>query len=982
MSRQANGYLFELDRGGWMSINPVAPHTYRIRLNDTGLFPEPALVRYGIVGQPRDRVPYSIERGGSTIIVRTEEAKLCVEASDGQFRWKDGGGNTLVCTAASPWSTSSDGFGLRLGLLEDEAIYGLGDVAPDRIDRRGQKADMWVAGTNFHSPVPFLMSGRGWAVMMNTSWKHTIDIGDESKEQIAIAGPEGELDVYLICGNGYEQLLNRYTDIAGKPRLLPMWAYGLHYFCSVESGVRQIVEDALKFRQEGIPCDLIGLSDGWTAAEPDDSGRGRGDARRLVISSYPGSESSAFIDTLHRHGFKLSLLLSCDHDVTALEERPAGASSSPSGGETEKAWFDQWLSFIDDGVDAFKVPSQYQTIPHPDRRYANGMSDNELHNLYPILLGKQMHEGFRAKTGKRPMIHAVVGYTGMQQFTATECGKYGLRSTAVISALNSGLSGHAHTAIHMHVDEPEGIHAGFLLPWAQNNSGRHFRHPCFLEEKQRGLFRLYARLRYRLLPYLYSTAHTAALTGMPIARAMPLVFPDDPNCRRLSSQYMLGPDLLVAVFTNRVYLPNGIWIDYWTGDRFAGPAAIEYKVPDHAGGPLFVRAGAIIPMRPDMDFIGQTGADRIVLHVYPQGVNETMLREDDGVSFGYMDGRIATTRIQCEADGERIGIRIWRRRGTYEGMPEHRGYEVIVHAGEKPASVRLGGQPSLEQTPGSVRRNPQAGWKYDRNAGTLRLFAEEARNDGEPIRIEIDYRSPEPERPDARKKGSPESLPPAGDGTDEGRDDSAQWLHIALDTCVQAEVEAALTAWWESKTNAFDSPADHWRTHLLDGCLLLIRHAERRGWSFDDGFGADIANPLSRADIRAPEQGFALLLQLAGEVIASAKRTVESVRHPIIRETVALVQRELHKKLSLQEVADRAGIHPVYLSRLFKKEIGLPFSDYVLQQRMHRAKALLESGMKVYEAAAASGFQDASHFSRVYSHFWGQAPIRFRNKKE
>ncbi|MDF2661187.1 MAG: xylS [Paenibacillus sp.] len=982
MSRQANGFLFELDQGGWMLINPVAPQTYRIRLNDTGLFPEPALVRYGVVGQPRDRVPYSTERDGNTISVHTEAAKLCVESTDGQFRWNDSDGNTCVCTTEAPWSSASAGFGMRLALLEEEAIYGLGDVAPDRIDRRGQKADMWVAGTNFHSPVPFLMSSRGWAVLMNTSWKHSIDIGKESKDRILISGPEGELDFYLICGDGYEQLMNRYTDIAGKPRLLPMWAYGLHYFCSVESGGRQIVEDALKFRQEGIPCDLIGLSDGWTAAVPDGSGSGPGDTRRLVISSDPGSESSAFIDTLHRHGFKLSLLLSCDHDVTALEGRPADLPSSSSGGETEKAWFDQLLAFIDDGVDAFKVPSQNQTIPHPDRRYANGMSDNELHNLYPILLGKQMYEGYRAKTGKRPMIHAVVGYTGMQQFTATECGKYGLRSTAVISALNSGLSGHVHTAIHMHVDEPEGIHAGFLLPWAQNNSGRHFRHPCFLEEKQRGLFRLYARLRYRLLPYLYSTAHTASLTGMPIARAMPLAFPDDPNCRRLSSQYMLGAELLVAVFTNRVYLPKGVWIDYWTGDRFEGPAAIDYKVPEHAGGPLFVRAGAIIPMRPDMDFIGQTSAERIVLHVYPHGFNETVLREDDGVSFEYEDGRVSTTRIRCEAVGDRTEIRIWRRRGTYEGMAQHRGYEVIVHTDEKPAAVHLGGERSLEQTPSSARRNPLTGWKFDRTAGTLRLFAEEAPNDGEPLRIEIGYRSPEPEQSDVQKKDSAESLPLSGRGTDETRDDSVQWLHIALDTCVLAEVEAALTSWWNGKMNASGSPSDHWRTHLLDGCLLLIRHAERRGWSFDDGFGSDIANPLSHADIRAPEQGFSLLLQLAGEVISAAKRTVESVRHPIIRETVALVQRELHKKLSLQEAADRGGIHPVYLSRLFKKEIGLPFSDYVLQQRMQRAKALLESGMKVYEAAAASGFQDASHFSRVYSHYWGQAPIHFRNKKE
>lgn len=979
MNGQVSGFQFELGQGGWMCISPIAPHTFRIRLNETGLFPEPALVRYGIVRHPGDRCPYSTDHDGTIIAVRTDAAELLIDRQSGHFQWNAHNGRECVRTAMPPRSGNADGFCISLAMLSGEAIYGLGDVAPDGIERTGQKVDMWVSGTNFHSPIPFVMSSHGWAILMNTSWKHSIDIGSGGSGHIRIDGPEGELDFYLLQGNDYAELLNRYTDIAGKPRLLPIWAYGLHYFCSVESGGRQIVEDALKFRQEGIPCDLIGLSDGWMAADHDESGNRTWDFQRFVISSNR-HESSAFIDTLHRHGFKLSLMIACDYDLSAYEERLAGSALPAVGDDTERAWFDQLRTFVDEGVDAFKIPSANQTVPHPDRSWANGMSDNEMHNLYPILLGKQMQEGYRNQTGKRPMIHAVVGYTGMQQYTATECGKYGLRSTAVISALNSGLSGHAHTAIHMHVDEPEGIHAGFLMPWSQNNSGRHFRHPCFLEDKQRGLFRMYARLRYRLLPYLYSAAHWAVLTGMPIARAMPLSFPRDEQCRTLCNQYMLGDHLLVAVFTDQVYLPPGRWIDYWTGERLEGPASIAYRIPDHAGGPLFVRAGAIIPMRPDMDYIEQTGAERLVLHIYPHESSETVLYEDDGVTFRYEDGLIAETRIQCVEVEDRISVRIWRRRGTYEGMPEHRSYEVIVHLGNKPAAIRLNGQRCPEQTPSSIRRNPQTGWKYDRLASTVRVYAEESASDLEPVLIELSLRSLEQEQQDSYRiesSGLPSRAKVAGE---QSRDDSTQWLHIALDTCVQAEVEAALNVWWNDKLEATASSADNWRVHLLDGCLLLVRHAERRGWSLGDGFGANLANPLSYEDTQTAEQALALLRKLAGEVIAAAKRTVESVRHPIIREAVALVQRELHKKLSLQELADRAGIHPVYLSRLFKKEIGLPFSDYVLQQRMERAKALLESGMKVYEAASLSGFQDASHFSRVYSQHWGRAPVSFRKK--
>lgn len=975
MKQHMNGFLFELNQGGWMHISPVAPCTFRIRLNETGKFPEAALLRYGIISERSRRCPYSTEHHENTITVRTEAAALSVNTHDGQFCFEDDSGRICLQTAQAPRSSSSNGFDIRFEADADEAVYGLGDVAPDQINRRGQRVDMWVAGTNYHSPIPFFMSSRGWAILMNTTWKHTVDIMHEAENEIRIGGAEGELDLYLFYGKDYAELLNRYTDVAGKPFLLPVWAYGLHYFCSVESGGRQVVEDALKFRQEGIPCDLIGLSDGWMAEERGGSGTRQWDMHRFVVNSDPSQGSSAFIDTLHRHGFKLSLMLIYDNrDVSGYVGRHFTTLSS-AGQETEISWYDQLFSFVKDGVDGFKLPSANLTNAHPERSYANGMSDNELHNLHPILLYKQMYEGYRNQTGKRPMIHAVVGYTGMQRFMATECGKYGLRSTAVISALNSGLSGHSHTAIHMHVAEPEGIHAAFLLPWSQNNSGRHFRHPCFLEEKQRSLFRMYARLRYRLLPYLYTAAHTAFRTGMPIAKAMPIAFPGDPNCKNLSAQYMLGNDLLVAAFTCQVYLPPGLWIDYWTDKCYEGSCTIQYNVPEHAGGPLFVRAGAILPMRPDMDYIGET-TEQLLLHVYPHGDSDSELCEDDGISFRYTDGQVATARFQCNAEQNRIIISIWRRKGTYEGMSEKRSYELIVHTAAKPATVRINGVRLPEIKPHSVRKKTQAGWKYERMTGTIRLIADEPPLLEEPARIEIWHRHNERE-PSSFEGNSSEKAPKSS--SSKMAEDTNTWLHIALDTCVSAEVESALTAWWSSRVSESESAAK-WRTSLLDGCLLLIRHAERRGWTISDGFGSTMANPLSHAEIQTPEQAVALLQQLASEIIAAAKKTIESVRHPIIRETVAYVQRELHTKLSLQQFAERAGIHPVYLSRLFKKEIKLTFSDYVLEQRMDRAKALLESGMKVYEAATLCGFPDASHFSRVYSKYWGRAPISFRKK--
>ncbi|GAA3413816.1 TIM-barrel domain-containing protein [Paenibacillus hodogayensis] len=975
----SNSLQFELHQGGWVRVSPVSSHTFRIQYSSGGTFSDSALIRYGILKQSGHRCPITTSMDGESVVVRTEECELRIALSDGQFTWCGIQSQMSLRTAAPPWSSDAGGFGVWLVLSDDESIYGMGDVAPDRIERRGQKVDMWVAGTNYHAPIPFVMSSRGWALLMNTTWKHTIDIGCQDSDQIRVEGPEGELDFYLYSGKDYGELLNRYTDIAGKPRLLPLWAYGMHYYCTAESGGRQVLEDALKFRQEGIPCDLIGLADGWMDPGQEASAPLRWDTRRLVVSSQDMQGSLNFIDTLHRHGFKLSLSLECNYDLSEYEEQQVGVLST-DGNAPIKSWFDYVRKFVSEGVDSFKVNSVHQTLPQPARSWMNGMHDNELHNLYPLMLGKQMYNGYRSQTRKRPMIHAVVGYTGMQQFTATESGKYGLRATAVVSALNSGLSGHVHTAIHIHVDTPEGIHAGFLQPWAQSNSGRHFRHPCFLEHNQRNLFRMYAKLRYRLLPYLYSAAHHAALTGMPIARAMPLMFPGDSGCRNLFQQFMLGDYLLVAVFSERVYLPEGRWIDYWTGDRYVGPATIEYRPSEHAGGPLFVRAGAILPMWPDMEYVGQRPIDRLLVHIYPYEQSDTLLYEDDGESFQYEVGEVAVTRFLCDANHDRTILQIWPREGAYANMPERRSYEILVHSGSKPASLHLNGERCPEQTSRSAQKKPLSGWKYDRLTGIVRIYAEESLVNGEPVRIELSYAAAAHKQPGMQAIGRSDTVPSPieGNGSAAVRRDSERWLHIALDTCRYDEVSEALNVWWSNRIGASTGP-DNWRVLLLEGCLLIVRHAERRGWSLGQSFGiAD--NPLAQLETKSPEEGLELLRRLAREVIAAAIKTSESVGHPVIREVITHVQQSLHKKLSLQELADQAGFHPVYLSRLFKKETGLSFTDYVMQRRMERAKALLESGMKVYEAASLSGFADVSHFSRIYSRYWGRPPVSFRRK--
>ncbi|MDF2723924.1 MAG: xylS, partial [Paenibacillus sp.] len=662
MKAVEQGEPFTLFHGHTMRVVPVGPCTFRIRLKRAGgAFAEPPLLRYGILREPENRCPYEQVEDDEAITIATTQAELRIDRRDGQWSLCDGQRGELLRTAAAPSVGRSGGFELCCTLDEGETVYGLGNAAEERMQLRGSKVEIRLDPKVSSAPIPYVMSSRGWAILMNTTWAHTFDIGSAIHDVMTVAGEHGELDFYLFCGSGYGELLDRYTEIAGKPRLLPIWAYGLTYIRDILTNDREVLDDVLKFRQEDIPCDMVGLGRGWTETDQDGSTHKKWHPGRFSIPSGHIDNSYTFTDTLRRNGFKLCLLMHCfGYDLTEYEERkmkPAEEAGDAAGEHPER-WYDHFRTFAAEGVAAFRFTSFSRIEPTPGRSWANGMNDDELANLYPVLLGKQVHEGYAEQTGKRPFIHTVAGYTGNQQFTAMESGKYNSRGGAVLRALNLGVSGHAHVASHINIDIREGIHCGFLQPWAFINSGSHFRNPCVIEKPLREMFRKYARLRYRLIPYLYATAHSAARTGMPIARAMPLLFPEDPQCADLQRQYMLGDYLLVGAYINSVYLPEGRWIDFWTGATCEGGQTITCAVPDDAGGPLFIREGAILPMWPEMDYIEKSSVERMELHVYPgQADSQFTLYEDDGETFGYLHGRLAVTVVRCEAGASHITIR-------------------------------------------------------------------------------------------------------------------------------------------------------------------------------------------------------------------------------------------------------------------------------------------------------------------------------------
>lgn len=705
---------------GVLRVEPLTPYVFRIRVHKDNNFSEPALIRYGVLRSEWPEVTYTLEREAGTTVVATSEARLVIGESDGTVALSDGNGKKVLRQAAPP--VIEPGFSAEFEITADERLFGLGDVNKESVSRRGLRVMMFVQDCVSYVPIPFLMSTRGWGLFVNTTWRHAFDVGSENPCRLRFWAPQGELDYYLILGSSLPDLLDRYTEIVGKPALLPLWAYGLTFVCNTRADARDLLDECLRFRREEFPCDVIGLEPGWMENFYDTSAETDWHPERFHIPYWQkeGKHSGTFISAVERMGFKLSLWLCCEWDVSYYEERLAGAAKAEPAwceqfrlkdyGEfddphmrptlmdritkPDEPWFEHLKKFVDQGVAAFKMDGCGIVNMHPDRKWGNGMDDEEFHNLYPLLVNKQMSLGFREHTGRRPMIYTSAGYTSIQKYSATWAGDIGGGADVLISMLNLGLSGHSNTSCDMHVYSKEGIHFGFLQTWSQINSWITWDQPWFLGEKLEPIFRYYARLRYRLMPYIYSMAHVAAKSGMPVMRAMPLMFSDDPEMDAHPLQYMLGDFILTAGYTNYVRLPNGLWIDFWTGKCYRGPQEFKCDIPEDRGGPLFIRGGAVIPNWPDMAYVGQKPLNRLILHVYPGGESTFVLYEDDGISYEYASGSVATTSIRCKMSDKEGLLSIGPRVGSYQGMPETRSFDVYIHCTKMPVHLSVNGEPT------------------------------------------------------------------------------------------------------------------------------------------------------------------------------------------------------------------------------------------------------------------------------------------------
>lgn len=745
---QANPtHKVKINDGLTVSVEACSESIFRIKVSPRKDFTESLMERYELIKTDWSEVKTDISDKGGVWTLKTPEYSLAINKKTGVMTVKDAKGGKVIrevrflpekeglCGEMRSFinekyadlKVADNGGGiigddngkfgevdkheipaadavsiLSFSMEDGERFYGGGSTSRDHIQHRGEFLRMWTTYQQTEIPMPFMMSSRGWGVYNNSTRKSFFDIGNQQKSKFNIINTFDEADFFLMMGKDMPAILNEYTLVTGRTYVLPKWAYGLCFGPNMREEQFDILNDAVRFRQFDVPCDVFWLEPQWMEKRYDFSTKKKWNYDRFspepywLQDQYPKTmHNRLFIGKLRSMGFHLGLWLCEEYDLSIQEE---DIIAERTGGKLsgQEHWMDHLTVFMDQGVEGFKLDPARTIDNHTNWEYYNGRTDKEMHNLNQVLLPKQMRELGRKYNGKRTWHHYCGGWSGTQRWTASTSGDNGGGKTALYDQLNLGMSGFLNTSCDvMSVPrelEMQGLHFGLFLPWVQINSWFSMMHPFYYAKEEQDIYRFYVKLRYSLAPYIYSMALEAAQNGMPIVRSMPLCFPEDRNCDDMTYQYMFGDNFCVGIFTNEIYLPKGTWTDAWSGEKVVSKGeTFTREYPSDRAGLLFIREGAIIPTQPDVEYLGARPFDRVILKVYPHGDSAYTMLDDDGESYEYENGGVASTLFESHERDGGVEVVVNPVQGSFKGMPSEREYSFRIQRDSRPASVSLNG---------------------------------------------------------------------------------------------------------------------------------------------------------------------------------------------------------------------------------------------------------------------------------------------------
>lgn len=674
-----------------------------------GAFPPPEARM--LVGQPDPAVQVALEETPFGWAARTGQIELQIErgplrlsarGQHGRLFWQQKRSDLFTADIFDISVARAAG---RTGCFESfaldgqEEIFGLGERF-DSVTRTGRTVDFWnkdAIGTSSRRTyinVPFLFSTRGYGLFLNSSARTEWEIGTLEAFTAGFAVEDEQMDYFIIYGPRPADILFRYAALTGFSPAPPVWSFGLWMSRNSYISWDVVNEVAHELRRRGIPADVLHLDTAWFKEDWNCD---------LRFSEERFADPAGHMRRLKEQGFRVSLwqynfVPPRANNRNYQEGAARGYFAKGPDGEVFRYPPEVKGSWVDDAVIDFSNPeaadwytaqiagliqmgaSTIKTdfgegIPEDAHYYA--ADGRRFHNLYSLVYNSAVARAIHSQTGEW-IVWARSGTAGSQRYPVhwggdSQCSFGGLAGT-LRAALSLGLSGFPFFShdIGGFIGRPD---PELYVRWAQfglfsSHSRCHGagdynpREPWTFGEEACGIFLRYDRLRYRLLPYIYNQARRCSASAKPMVRALLVDYPDDRNTWPIQDQYLFGDSLLIAPVlrplaeaqTRCLYLPAGVWIDYWTHQAVCSRGEWIERPVDLATMPIYVRAGSILPYGEERLSTENRIGPIVLLEVYA-GASGRLDYADGEKTFTavWQDGRLALEGLSPEPQITVIG---------------------------------------------------------------------------------------------------------------------------------------------------------------------------------------------------------------------------------------------------------------------------------------------------------------------------------------
>ncbi|MFD1849072.1 glycoside hydrolase family 31 protein [Oceanobacillus bengalensis] len=683
-----------------------------------------------VISTPID-VVVTEELMGELFELKTNQLSLHIEKAPFRLTVKDRQGRTIVSEGKRGITYQENG---RVTVFKemDEAdhFYGFGEKT-GHLDKRGEKYEMWNSDVFApHNPetdplyesIPYFMTlrnGKAHGIFFDNTFRTVFDMKSD-EDYYSFSAEGGQVDYYLMAGPSPKEVLEQYTHLTGRIPLPPKWAIGYHqsrYSYETEAEVRELAKN---FIERDIPIDVIHLDihymNGYRVFTFDKESFPNpekliADLRDMGIRIVPIVDPGVKKDPeypIYQEGIREDQFCKYIEGNIYFGEVWPGDSAFPdfTDEKVRKWWGDKHAYYTDLGVEGIwndmnepAVFNETKTMDLEVMHYNDGepRTHRELHNVYGLLMGKATYEGLREQlNGKRPFLLTRAGYAGVQRYASVWTGDnrsfWEHLQMSIPMVMNLGLSGVAFTGPDVggfaHDTNAElltrWMQVGAFTPFFRNHSaiGTVYQEPWQFGGKYEKIMKKYIQMRYEWMPQLYSLFYQASKSGLPVMRPLLMEYPKDEKTYNLNDQFMIGDNVVIApilapsVTDRAVYLPEGEWVEFSTGEVYEGSKThlVHAELKDL---PIFIRKGTAI-MQGSWSSNKDKETKNVTMNVYP-GLDNTYrftFYDDDGETFDYENGNYHELEIEVVSTSEQLKIDIINIEGNY--IPPYEKIDVHI----------------------------------------------------------------------------------------------------------------------------------------------------------------------------------------------------------------------------------------------------------------------------------------------------------------